>query len=115
VLQLRPNSRVFLKQNPELEWGIDTRLLRSIEFYQQVIAWQQTRDGQSNNPKNTPKPVLAPWEKESVKDVSKPKYLTNAELGMDLKEFFSGNFVAVSNTKIGEVSVNNKITTSEEQ
>jgi hypothetical protein len=87
-----------------------------MEYYLQVLAWQNTADGQSKNPKYTPKPIMAPWEKETAKETkTEKKYLTQAELGMDLKEFFSGNFAPVSSVKVGEVFINNEIKNTEEK
>jgi hypothetical protein len=114
VLNLKPTSRIFLKHDPSLAWSVDTNFLRVIAYYAEVLAWQNTKDGQSDNPKNTPKIALAPWEKETIKSPEK-KYKTNAEVG-DLKEFFKGTFVAVESVDIGQGFVNsNKITNPKEQ
>lgn len=91
VNQLPKDSRVMIAENPQLQWNISDYFLRSIEYQSRVLTWQNTKDGQSKSPKNSPQPILGDWEKPEKK-VYKPDYITNEDLqkdGKSLKQMLS--------------------------
>lgn len=53
-----------------------------------VVAWQNTKDGQSKNPKQTPEPILSSWE-QPQKTVIKTEYMTNKDLDGKLMDILN--------------------------
>lgn len=50
---------------PQNNWGWQEVLLNKAVYYLNVLAWQQTKDGQSKTPKNSPEMFMPDFMKVS--------------------------------------------------
>lgn len=98
VVQLPNDSRIKVAQDDSLQWDVQTYFLRSIEYYMRVVAWQNTKDGQSKNPKGTPEPILSSWELPQKK-VIKTEFMTNEQLGGNLMDILNAPVKPIESKK----------------
>lgn len=70
----------MLKISPSNEWGWQELLLNKIEYYLQVLAWQNTEDAHKKSPQNAPELWLPDF-------IPKPEKKRNSgEVAMDIDE-----------------------------
>ena len=79
LFQLPAKSRIIIKDAPENIWSWQEVLINKSNHWLGVLAWQNTEDGQSKNPKNTPEMFVPDFiekkKKEPTMDIDEVKAL----------------------------------------
>lgn len=76
----------MLKLSPSNEWGWSELILNKIEYYLQILAWQNTEDAHKKHPSNQPELWLPEFIPKPAKNHNSEEMAMDID---DLKAFLS--------------------------
>lgn len=70
MFQLPTKSRLFIKLQPANSWGWDEILANKANYQLEILAWQNTKDAQKNNPHQMPKLFIPEFMQKVMNDTT---------------------------------------------